>query len=671
MRRALRITAFAGAVLLLGLGVFAVPTIWGKPWSIEHFYTRVFLETLLRHPMLLSQLRVLESYGIRSHNRKLDDFTVAFAEREAEFARDNLRTLRSYTPEEQTPDERFSSQVLDWFLQITVDGEPYLLYDYPLNQLDGVQVTLPDFMVNVHPLYDARDAEDYVARLALVGTAIDQVIASVKTRAERGLVPPRFVVERVRGQVETFRAGGADQNVLYTSFVDRIGKIERLSPEAREQLAAAAHQQVANSVLPAWDRLAEYLPELAAKATADVGAWKHPEGSLYYGWALRYHTSTRLSADEIHALGLREVARIQGEMRAILAGEGIPVAEAATAAPVVVAPAPGDIAAEAADERLVAANEEPAPAGAETPPANPVPAATDAVPAAPAPAVLDLAGTLRALNADERFLYPDTDAGRAQVLADYQAILDETAPRLPELFGRLPKAPVRVERVPTFKEAGAPGAYYMPPPLDGSKPGIFYANLRSVRDIAKFGMRTLAYHEAIPGHHLQIAIAQELPGLPIFRRVIPFTAYVEGWALYAERLALENHFHPTAFDRLGALIAENFRAVRLVVDTGIHAQRWTREQAIEYMLANTGMPETDVVAEVERYIVSPGQACAYKTGQLAILSLRERAREALGPRFDPRAFHDVVLGQGALPLELLETKVDEWIAAASGARSEP
>jgi uncharacterized protein (DUF885 family) len=320
---------------------------------------------------------------------------------------------------------------------------------------------------------------------------------------------------------------------------------------------------------------------------------------------LRSQTTSNLSADEIHALGLREVERIQAEMRAILSGEGL-----------------------------------------------------DAT---------DLGATLRTLNAEDRFLYPDTDEGRAQVLADYQAILDDAAPRLPALFGRLPKAPVRVERVPAFKEKGAPGAYYMPPPLDGSKPGIFYANLRSVREIPKFGMRTLAYHEAIPGHHLQIAIAQELPGLPIFRRVVPFTAFVEGWALYAERLALENGFHPTPYDRLGALQAELFRAVRLVVDTGIHAQRWTREQAIEYMLNNTGMPDTDVVAEVERYIVSPGQACAYKVGQLAILSLRDRAQRALGRRFDLRAFHDVVLGQGALPLELLERKVDDWIADQASA----
>ncbi len=605
MRRALRISLFTAAVVLLGIGVFAVPTIWGKPWSIEHFYTRVFLDLLLRHPMLLSQLRVLEPYGIRSHNQQLDDFSIEFTQREAEAARSNLRMLRSYAPESQTTEQRFSSDVLDWFLQNVVDGEPFQLYDYPLNQLDGVQVTLPDFMLNVHPLYDARDAEDYVARLARFGPAIDQVIASVRTRAERGIVPPRFVVERVRAQVETFRAGGADENVLLTSFAKRIGAIERLSPEARSELTQAARHQVEASVLPAWQRLADYLPELQAQATETVGAWKHPDGSLYYGWALRSHTTTTLSADAIHALGLREVERIQGEMRAILSGEGI-----------------------------------------------------DAT---------DLGATLRALNGDDRFLYPDTDEGRAQVLADYRAILDDAAPRLPALFGRLPQAPVRVERVPAFKEAGAPGAYYMPPPLDGSKPGIFYANLRSVREIPKYGMRTLAYHEAIPGHHLQIAIAQELPGLPIFRRVVPFTAYVEGWALYAERLALENGFHPTPYDRLGALQAEVFRAVRLVVDTGIHAQRWTREQAILYMTQNTGMPETDVVAEVERYIVSPGQACAYKVGQLAILSLRDRARQVLGPRFDLRAFHDVVLGQGALPLELLERNVDEWIADQASA----
>jgi uncharacterized protein (DUF885 family) len=243
------------------------------------------------------------------------------------------------------------------------------------------------------------------------------------------------------------------------------------------------------------------------------------------------------------------------------------------------------------------------------------------------------------------------------VLADYQSILDDAAPRLPALFGRLPQAPVRVERVPAFKEAGAPGAYYMPPPLDGSRPGIFYANLRSVREIPKFGMRTLAYHEAIPGHHLQIAIAQELPGLPIFRRVVPFTATSRAGRSTPAAGAGER-FHATPFDRLGALIAEVFRRAT-VVDTGIHAQL-EREQAIS-TCCRTRACETDV-AGGRAHIVT-GQACAYKIGQLAILSLRDRAQQALGPRFDPRAFHDAVLGQGALPLELLESQVDAWIAA--------
>ncbi len=332
-------------------------------------------------------------------------------------------------------------------------------------------------------------------------------------------------------------------------------------------------------------------------------------------------------------------------MRAILAAEGFAVAEVATEA---VAPPP--------------AFTEAAPAGGE--PAAPAPAPDPAAQAAPAPApavVPSLGDVLRAVQANPPVRYGDDEAGRQRILADYQAIVDEAQRRLPELVTRLPRAPVRVERVPAFKESGAAGAYYMPAPLDGSKPGVFYANLRSPAEVVPFSMRTLAYHEAIPGHHLQIALAQEMGGVPFFRRVIPFTAFIEGWALYAERIAGEAGWHPTPMDRLGQLVAEVFRAARLVVDTGLHARRWTREQAIDYMLRNTGMPETEVEAEVERYIVLPGQATAYKVGQMKILELRERAREALGPRFDAKAFNDLVLSRGALPLELLEEVVGEWL----------
>jgi uncharacterized protein (DUF885 family) len=648
MRRISRVLALLVVLALSGTAAFAIPTIWGRPWSIEHFYTRVFAELVLARPMLLSQLRILEPWGIRWHNDDLDDFSVDFTRAESERLRRNLRTLREYPIEDQTLAQRFSTRILDWYLEIQVDGEPFRFHDFPLNQFYGVQTLLPDFLLNVHQIHDLRDARDYVTRLSRFGVAIDQVIDASRFRARRGIVPPRRILDRVQENVAGFLAGGVDGNPLNREFAKRLDGLAGLSDSEREELLSDARRELERTVLPAWRRLAAFVPELVNQAPEDVGAWALPDGSLYYGWALRFHTTTELDADTIHRLGLAEVARIHGEMRSILAGEGIPVAEAATNH--AAALAASDVAAQAGIDsdttEASAGDEAPSLEGGGSPTGIP-----------------DLGDVLRALHRDERFLYPDAEGIRSDILADYQEIVDEATARLPALFGRLPRAPVRVERVPAFKEAGAAGAYYTPPPLDGSKPGIFYANLRHPHEVVKFGMRTLAYHEAVPGHHLQIALAQEMQGVPFFRRVIPFTAFIEGWALYAERLAAEQGWHPTPMDRLGQLVAEGFRAARLVVDTGLHARRWTREQAIEYMLRNTGMPETDVVAEVERYIVLPGQACAYKVGQLKLLELRERAREALGPRFDLRAFHDQVLAHGSLPLVLLEEAIDEWLAA--------
>jgi uncharacterized protein (DUF885 family) len=281
----------------------------------------------------------------------------------------------------------------------------------------------------------------------------------------------------------------------------------------------------------------------------------------------------------------------------------------------------------------------------------------------------DLGAALRRLGRDPRFLYPAGDSGRTRMLADYRAILEDADRRLDPLFDLRPRARLRVEPVPEFKQAGAGTAYYEPGSLDGSRPGVFYANLGDPTQSPRWAMRTLAYHEGIPGHHLQLSIAQELRGLPLFRRVIPFIAYVEGWALYAERLALEQGFETDPFDRLGALDAELLRAARLVVDTGIHRRRWTREQGIDYLLRNTGLPDSTAVAEVERYIVLPGQACAYKVGELEIRRLREHARERLGDHFDLRAFHRVVLGHGALPLTILDGLVEDWVRSQERAPS--
>ncbi|HEY8154483.1 MAG TPA: DUF885 domain-containing protein [Myxococcota bacterium] len=604
MRRAVRGLGLAALVALAALGVFLVPTLWGKPWRIEHFYLRVFAEIALERPQLLSRLRILEPWGLDWFSDDLDDQSVAFTDHTARLVESQLARLRSYERAAQSEAQLLSTDVLDAFLAFQVEGARFRFHDYPVNQMNGIQNELPDFMLNVHQITSQRDAEAYLARLSKFGVAFDQVIAGLAHRESLGVLPPRFVLERVLDGVKGFLAPPPAEHVLATDFAARLEKVAGLSEAERAQLRAGVEAEIERTVYPAYRRLAVQLAGMRERARTDDGVWRLPDGEAFYDWAVRLHTTTDRTPAEIHERGLAEVARIQAEMREILRAEGIPGA--------------------------------------------------------------DLAKAIRGLGRDPRFLFPDTDEGREQVLAGYRAIIEDANTRLPALFGRLPRARVAVERVPPFKEEGAARAYYDLPPFDGSKPGIFYANLRHTAEHPKFGMRTLAYHEAIPGHHLQIALAQELEGVPFFRRVVPFTAFIEGWALYAERLAAEQGFHPTAFDRLGQLVAEVFRAARLVVDTGIHAKRWTREQAIGYMAANTGMEPTEVVAEVERYIVMPGQALAYKTGQLEILDLRERARRELGDRFDLREFHDLVLGSGALPLTLLSRNVDAWIAARRG-----
>ncbi|HKQ58067.1 MAG TPA: DUF885 domain-containing protein [Candidatus Eisenbacteria bacterium] len=588
------------AVLVVGGAVFLVPTLWFKPWSIDHFYGRVFIRYALRHPMMLTQLGMLDGTPLDFHSDKLDDFSVAFQEADAKFGREQLAILKSYDRSHMSPSQKLSAQVLEWFLTDAVNGERFMYSDYPVNQLFGAQSSLPDFMITTHPLKRPKDAENYVKRVERFGVAIDQVIGQLTVREKKGVIPPRFVLTKVLTEMRGFAGKPAKENVLYTHFAEKAPEIKKLDAAKRDALLARLDQAITGTVQPAYQRLIDTCAHLESVTTDDDGVWKLPEGDAFYAYCLRNRTTTDLPADSIHALGLREVDRIQSQMRGILAAKGYRGA--------------------------------------------------------------DLATTVNAVRAEPRFHYPEGDSGRAQILADYQTIIDDANGRVGALFNVRPKSGVKVERVPPFKEATAPGGYYNAPDMGGDRPGKFFANLRDPRETTKPGMRTLAYHEAIPGHHFQISIAQELKDVPFFRKVIPFTAYVEGWGLYAERLALEEGFHPTAFDSLGALQAELFRAVRLVVDTGIHHDHWTRQQAIDYMKQNTGMAETAVVTEVERYIVAPGQACAYKVGQLEILALRQRAKDKLGDRFDIKKFHDVVLTNGALPLGLLEQVVNEWIA---------
>ena len=587
------------AVLAVAFAVFAIPTLWLKPWSIEHFYARTFLGFALRHPMILSGMRILEPMGLDFHSDDLDDVSIEFQEREAAWIAKQLEILRSYDREGMDEAGRLSYDVLEFFLDDAVRGHRFMLHDYPVNQLSGVQGRLPDFMINTHQIHDVGDAEDYLERLGKFGLFFDQTIAGLELRRERGIVPPRFVLEKSLAEMRDFIEPAPWENPLYEQFAGEVAALEGVAEDVKARLLDDAKGRIGTDVYDGYRRLIAATDELEHVATTDDGVWKLPEGEAFYASRLRHFTTTEMSAEQIHGLGLERVAEIEAEMRAILDSEGIDASDLGTA--------------------------------------------------------------MEALLDDPRFRNPDSEEGRQKVLDGFRAIIEEIDAGLDEIFDVRPAAEVAVERVPEFRQANAPGAYYEGPPFDGSKPGIFYANLRDVRQHPRFGMRTLAYHEAIPGHHFQIAIAREMEGVPFFRRVVPVTAYSEGWALYAEQLAAEHGFQDDPYDRLGYLQAQLFRAVRLVVDTGIHQKRWTREEAIDYMATHTGMEEGDVVAEIERYIVNPGQACAYKVGQLKILELRERARQALGSRFDLRLFHNVLLTNGAVPLTVLERLVDRWI----------
>jgi uncharacterized protein (DUF885 family) len=605
IRRTLKWALRILAILLLVAAIFLVNLIWFRPWSLDLFYEKVFVQVLFEEPELLSSLGLVEQFGITGHNAKLGDASPAHQQRYFDRAKKNLADLRSYSLDRQDSSQRLSTKILEWYISREIEGEKYQHHNYPVNQLFGTQNEFPSFMANTHRLLASRDCEYYRQRLQAVDTKFEQVIEGLKLREEKGVLPPRFVVEKVLTEMKNFISQPPAENILATSFKTRVAKIRGMTDEQRAGFQKRIETSIADHVYPAYRKLITYFEGVLPKTTTDDGVWKFPDGEAFYAYALRRNTTTPFKPDEVHELGVREVARIETEIRAILDANGH--------------------------------------AG------RPISEAYDA------------------LRKDPRFLFPNDDKGRTDALAEYTRLIDQAMARSQQLFVTLPKAKIEVRRVPEFKEATFASAYYQGASIDRTRPGVFYANLRDMNEIPKWGMPTLAYHEGVPGHHFQIATAQELKGLPQFRKLIPFTAYQEGWALYTEWLAKEaGWYEGDPFGDLGRLQGELFRAVRLVVDTGIHAKRWPREQAISYMREKTGMGEKEVTAEIERYIVNPGQACAYKVGMLKLQELRARAQSDLGTKFDQRQFHDVVLKNGALPLEILEEQVNAYIQRTKG-----
>lgn len=598
-------TGISVGALLVGAGAFGAHEWYAdKPFFVNNFYNLAFLKVILESPESLTAMGLLEQIpllDIDGHNANWDDSSLAAGDKGLNDMDEIFARMNLYPDNELEESELITKKIVMELLGDPVKTRKYRFYNYPVNQLFGIQNNVPRFMDTFHQVKDAEDAEHYIARLSKIDTKFEQSMEGLLVREEMGIIPPTFVIDKSLEILQDFVDQAPEENVLYVSFKTKMDDSEEFSDEERADFLAQAVTEINASVYPAYQSYIDYFTKLRAKSNNDAGVWKFPDGEAYYNYALRNNTTTDMTADEIHAIGLSEVDRIQGEMLAIFEAEGYDTTQ-------------------------------------------------------------DFTTLINGLAEEERFYYPDTDEGREQILVDYAKIIDEIEAGLDEAFNIRPKADVVVKRVPEFSEKTAPGAYYNSPSMDGSRPGTFYANLYDIKATPKYGMRTLAYHEGVPGHHFQIAIQNELEDVPMLRTQAGFTPFAEGWALYSERVAWELGFQDDPYDNIGRLQAELFRGVRLVVDTGIHAKRWTREQAIEYMQANTGMAETDVVSEIERYIVLPGQATAYKVGMMEILKLREEAKAALGDKFDLREFHDVLLKSGSVPLTLMRELVMKYIA---------
>ncbi|MDH3337737.1 MAG: DUF885 domain-containing protein [Gammaproteobacteria bacterium] len=606
IKKFFKYTGLTFAVVLVLAGSFAAHEWYAKPFYINNFFNRAFIQFIWDKPEALTSMGMLEQLGINGHNAEWNDDSEAAADRDFAFLTEIMDTLAEYDENKLTEDEKLSVKVLRELLGNPEEDRKYRYHNYPVNQLFGLQNAIPRFLDTFHRVNTREDAEHYISRLSKIGLKMDQNMEGLLIREERGIIPPTFVIDKSVDIMQEFVAQPAEENVLYVSFKEKLDGAEEIGDPDRQALLESAKTEIENVVYPAYRGYVDYFTALRAKSNNDAGVWKLPDGKAFYNYALHRNTTTDMTADEIHAIGLAEVERIQAEMLDIFAAEGYD-------------------------------------------------------PALGVKALFDQLAT------EQRFYYPDTDEGRAQILEDYATIIDEIEAGIAAAFNIRPKADIVVKRVPEFSQETAPGAYYNGPSRDGSRPGTFYANLFDIKATPKYGMRTLAYHEGVPGHHFQIAIQSELEGIPEFRKESRFTSYTEGWGLYAERLAWEMGFQADPYDNLGRLQGELFRAVRLVVDTGIHAKRWTREEAIDYMLANTGTTESDVVAEIERYIVNPGQATAYKVGMMELLRLREETQQALGDKFDIRDFHDVVLKSGALPLTALRELVMKYIEETQAA----
>jgi uncharacterized protein (DUF885 family) len=602
MKSILQKVKYSLALLLVLLLLYLINLFFMRPLLLDHFLAKELIIELVDSPEALTSVGLFDALNpITGHNSKWSLTTLADEEADYQESLARLEILQGYQTDRLSDDEKISQAIAVFSTQNNINGfESFRFHDYPLNQIGGTHLNLLEFMTDIHPIRNEREAEDFIARIKLLDEVSENLLAWLEQQREAGIFAPEFVYDHVIRQLKEMLAY-QDQHPLRQVFKDKTTEIG-LAPKVISALSDDLDQAIDEHLNVGYGGLLNYLEETYDQANQHDGVWSLPSGDAYYQLRLRASTTTDYSPEAIHQLGLSEVERITARMRVILDDLGYD-------------------------------------------PGRPV-------------------GLLmNDLNENPEFLYADTPDRKALVVSDFNKMVEDAQGKISSYFSRMPQTSVMVKAVPEYSEETQAGGYYMQPSLDGSRPGVFYANLYDIKQTPSYSMQTLAFHEAIPGHHLQIALNLENDELSLYRRFgYGTSAFSEGWALYAEKLAVEAGLLNNSYDELGVLQSELFRAVRLVVDTGIHYKKWSRQSAVGYMKDMTGMSDTEVRAEIERYIVWPGQACSYKMGMLKILEMRERARTELGDLFDIREFHSVILDHGQPPMFILDILVSNWIA---------
>ena len=603
-----KILKHTGKLIAVSLGIaslYLFNLFFMKPFSIDHYLGKELVLDLTGSPEELTYVGILDRFNwLTNHNSKLSIPQDTDIEDGIKHTEKIIKTLYKYNDSNLSDIQKNTKKIaiFDYENQLKeIQYFPYL--DYPLNQIGGIHLNTIEFMNSVHPIRTKSEAKAFIKRTDLIKEVYEGTLNDLKKQADNGIYPPEFVYGHVINQLDEFINISNSEHPLYKQFMLKVKKLE-LSNDEIDYLENEITRSINESVTPGFKLLRNFMANTQKNANKNHGIWSQPGGDEYYKLKIRTFTTTDYSPEEIHQMGLNEVKRISSRMKEILTSLGY-------------------------DENK------------------------------------SVGELMNELNENPDFLYADTPDRKEIVVNDYTDMVNEAIRVMTNYFHTMPKSEVIVKAVPEYSEQNAAGGYYQSPALDGSRPGVFYANLYDIKQTPTYSMRTLAYHEATPGHHHQIAHSLENEELTLYRRFGYYTsAFAEGWALYSEILALEVGLAENPYDELGILQSELFRANRLVVDTGMHYKRWTREEAMDYMKSVTGMSDTEVRVEIERYIVWPGQALSYKVGMIKILELRERAMKELGEKFNIKDFHSAVLDHGNPPLFIVEEMVEKMIEEA-------